>query len=45
MPGFRGGPTWQDGYLAGWRLALQVVEKSTHGRGERRPESALLGAG
>lgn len=34
-------------YAAGWilRLALQVVEKGTHGRRERRPESVLLGAG
>lgn len=41
----REGPTWQDGYLAGWKLAFQVVEKGTHGRRERRPESVLLGAG
>lgn len=34
-------------YMAGriLRLALQVVGKGTHGRRERRPESALLGAG
>lgn len=34
-------------YLAGriLRLALQVVGKGTRGRRERRPDSALLGAG
>lgn len=34
-------------YMEGWilRFALQVVEKGTHGRRERTPESALLAAG